>query len=53
MYVCVVACVYFQKCTLFGLDSLYIGEHMNFGDCALNFVFFMCPLLVTMENHNY
>ena len=26
---------------------------MNFGDCVLNFIFFMCSLVVTMEIHYY
>ena len=49
----VVVCVYFQQCTLFGRESLYIGPHMNFGDCVLKFFFFMCSLVVTMEIHYY
>ena len=51
--VCVVACVYFHYRTLFGLDSLYIGRHMNFSDCVLNFIFFICSLVMTMEIHHY
>ena len=38
---------------LFGCDSLYIGPHINFSDCVLNFIFFMCSLVVTMEIHYY
>ena len=49
----VVACVYFRQCTLFGRDSLYIGPHMKFDDCVLNFMFFMCSHVVTMEIHYY
>ena len=49
----VVACVYFQQCTLFRRKSLYIGPYMNFGDCVLNFIFFMCSLVVTMEIHYF
>ena len=37
----------------FGRDSLYIGPHMNFSDCVLNFIFFMCSLVVTMKIHYY
>ena len=24
---------------------------MNFGDCVLNFIFFMCSLVIAIENH--
>ena len=51
MFVPVLACVYFRQCTLLGRESLYMRSHMNFSDCVLNFIFFMCSLVVTMEIH--
>ena len=53
LFVRVVACVFFPSCNLFGRDSLYIGPHINFSDCVLHFIFFMCSLVVTMEIHYY
>ena len=48
LFVRVVACVYFLLMHLVGRVSLYIGLHMSFGNCVLNFIFFMCSLVVTM-----
>ena len=47
----VLACVYFQNGTLFGHESLHIGPHINFCDCVLSFIFFMCSFVMPMENH--